>query len=116
MNIDRETREALATAVRELTTARGSGKSICPSEAARKVAEDKGTPENWRWMLKPLRKISQDLARDGEIVILRKGKPIAPEDMRGVVRLALPGAQGGTDVKPDWRGSISLGGARRGGK
>lgn len=137
MNLDLKTKEDLAAAIRELTQDRGAGKSICPSEAARKVANDCGTPDNWRWMMKPLRGIAQDMARRGEIVILRKGRPIPPEELRGVVRLALtpkpgmerrerPAVQEGIEGPvageiteegpPPWRGMINNGPARKQGQ
>jgi len=114
MAIDGQTKLHLTAAVRDLTTERGRTKSICPSEAARRVAAENGVPDNWRWMMKPLRSIAQEMARAGEIVILRKGKPIAPEDLRGVVRLAVADYKGGQDRgdpddKPAWRGSVSIG-------
>jgi hypothetical protein len=38
-------------------------------------------------LLGAVRKVAADLARQGKIEILRKGKPINPDDMRGVIRL-----------------------------
>jgi hypothetical protein len=43
--------------------------------------------ENWRPLLGAVRKVAADLARQGKIEILRKGKPINPDEMRGVIRL-----------------------------
>ena len=63
---------------------RGPGKSICPSEVAQALA-----PENWRGLLTLVRQAAAALAAEGQIDILRKGKPVAPEDMRGVIRLAI---------------------------
>jgi hypothetical protein len=62
-----------------LVAQRGPEKSICPTEAARALA---GHPadESWRRHLS---------ATAGRIEILRKGKPVAPADARGVVRLRL---------------------------
>ena len=71
----------------DLVAARGGGKTICPSEAARHLAAAAGSPDDWRRLLKPVRRVAQALARDGRIAILRKGKPIAPEDLHGLVRL-----------------------------
>ena len=36
-----------------------------------------------------MRQAAAALATEGQIDILRKGKPVAPEDMRGVIRLAI---------------------------
>lgn len=66
----------------------GPGKSICPTQAARALA---GHPadESWRRSLAPVRLAAQRLAKAGRIEILRKGKPIAPDVLHGVIRLRL---------------------------
>ncbi len=64
-----------------LTQARGPDKSICPSEVARNLAQE------WRPMLHPVRQEAVRLALAGRIDLLRKGKPIDPAEMRGVIRL-----------------------------
>lgn len=76
-----------------LAKAREPGKSICPSEAARAIA---GPDEKrWRLLMKPLRAQAIAMAKAGEIVILRKGKPVDPDEFRGVYRLAIPAADQG---------------------
>lgn len=67
------------------TAARGRDRSICPSEVARALAGGDDGP--WRPLMALVRRAAADLARDGRIEILRKGKPVPPEAMRGVVRL-----------------------------
>jgi len=57
-------------------------KSICPSEVARALEA-----ENWRPLMGAVRQAAARLATAGSIEILRKGKPIAPEAMHGVIRL-----------------------------
>lgn len=68
--------------------AAGAGKSICPTQAARALA---GNPadETWRRSLAPVRLAAQRLAKAGKIEILRKGKPISPDVLHGVIRLRL---------------------------
>lgn len=63
-------------------------KSISPTDAARALA---GNPagEEWRQSLAPIRLAAIRLARAGRIELLRKGKPVAPEAARGVIRLRL---------------------------
>lgn len=70
-----------------LCTARGVDKSICPSEVARAL-DGKG----WRSHLSHVRSVAADLARQGRIDILRKGKPIDPDRVKGVIRLRLSAA------------------------
>ena len=81
---DMDTR--IADAILSAIAARGMAKSICPSEVARALAED------WRPLMPAVRAAAAALARDGRIAILRKGRPIAPEAMHGVIRLG-PGEQ-----------------------
>ena len=69
--------------------ARGHERSICPSEVARALAG--GEESAWRPLMGPVRRAAAGLARDGRVEILRKGKKVAPEAMRGVVRLRAAG-------------------------
>lgn len=80
--------DALRAVIFDLLNRREPGKSISPSDAARVLA---GSDEKqWSRLMKPLRAVSVELARAGEIQILRKGKPVDPDNFRGVYRLALP--------------------------
>lgn len=65
----------------ELAESRGPTKSICPSEVARALA-----PE-WRALLPAVRRTALRLAAAGRIDVLRKGKPVGAEAVRGVIRL-----------------------------
>jgi hypothetical protein len=71
-----------------LLAMRGTEKSISPADAARALA---GNPpdETWRASLAPIKLAALRLARAGKIEILRKGKTLAPEAARGVIRLRL---------------------------
>lgn len=75
-------------AILDTLATRGPQKSICPTEAARALA---GNPpdESWRRSLAPVKLAAQRLARAGQIEILRKGKPIDPKTLHGVIRLRL---------------------------
>lgn len=71
-----------------------SSRSIDPVRVARTFAEDRGDtdPMAWRRWLHQVRSTAIGMARKGDLLIMRKGKPADPEDFRGVYRLALPGA------------------------
>ncbi|MBL6455104.1 DUF3253 domain-containing protein [Belnapia sp. T6] len=73
---------AIAAEILRQTAERGADKSICPSEVARALA-----PEDWRPLMGPVRRAAIALSREGDLEILRKGKPVPPEDVRGVIRL-----------------------------
>ncbi len=79
---------AARDAILDLVRARGAGKTICPSEAARRL-----DPEDWRRHMKTVRAAAADLADEGKIRVLRKGKPVDIRTVKGVIRLGL--AEGG---------------------
>jgi len=60
------------------------GKSIDPMSVAKAVQ-----PERWQRLLGHVRTDAIELAREGQIVILRHNKPVNPEQFRGVYRLRL---------------------------
>ncbi len=84
------TAAAIEAEIERLVAQRGPGRTICPSEAARSLA-----PEAWRPLLGPVREAAARLALAGRVGVFRKGKPVAPDEMRGVLRLGLPGAKTG---------------------
>ena len=73
-----------------LTTSaeRGHEKTACPSEVARTIAG--GHPDQWGPLMQPVRRVAVRLANEGRLVITRKGKPIDPNDFRGVYRIGSP--------------------------
>jgi hypothetical protein len=69
----------------------GSGRTICPTDAAQAYAAARGEDAlGWRSHLSNVRGAAVRLAETGRIVIYRKGKPADPNDFRGVYRLGLP--------------------------
>ncbi len=75
---------AVELAILSLLHACGVEKSISPSEAAQALSPD------WRAKLSAVRRAAIRLAEDGQISILRKGKPVPPSEAKGVIRLSLP--------------------------
>lgn len=76
-------RAAIAAEILRQTAARGPDRSICPSDVARALDTD------WRGLMAKVRREAATLAAAGRIDILRKGRPVAPDAMRGVIRLRL---------------------------
>lgn len=66
----------------------GAGKTICPSEVAREMGGPH--PDGWGPLMGPVRRVAVGLMKQGRIVITRKGRPVDPDDFRGVYRLSLP--------------------------
>lgn len=73
----------IEAAILRLLAAPGT-RSITPEDAARALDAD------WRPLLGPVRRAALRLARAGRVEILHKGRPVPPEEVRGVIRLRLP--------------------------
>ena len=71
-----------------LAGARIEGRTICPSEAARALGGDH--PDGWGPLMQPIRKVAVSMMKQGRIVITRKGRPVDPDDFKGVYRLRMP--------------------------
>lgn len=65
-----------------MCAAAGEDDSIRPEDVAMTLY-----PENWQSLLKRVRLFAKQLAEDGLVFILRKGKPVDPEDAKGLIRL-----------------------------
>jgi Protein of unknown function (DUF3253) len=83
-----ETLIALESTLLSLIAARGLDKTICPSEAARALGGDH--PDGWGPLMQPIRRVAVRLAKEGRLIITRKGRTVDPDDFRGVYRLGLP--------------------------
>ncbi|HEY8383679.1 MAG TPA: DUF3253 domain-containing protein [Microvirga sp.] len=85
----------------DLAAKRGPGKTICPSEVARAIGGDH--PEGWGPLMQPVRRVAVRLMKEGRVVILRKGRPVDPDDFKGIYRITLPaGGEGNSsDVRPE---------------
>ncbi len=81
-------RSPVESAIFELLSEGGSGRSISPEAVARAVAGD-----DWRRALAQVRAEAVALARHGRLAILRHGKPVDPSSFKGVYRLSLPHAE-----------------------
>lgn len=94
---------AIADEILRQTAARGAERSICPSEVARALAGG-GLEGPWRPLMGPVRAVAARLAREGRVQILRKGRPLPPDQApHGVIRLraaAGPEPDAGADPEP----------------
>lgn len=79
---------ALEAAILALLAERGAGKTICPSEAARRVApgEDRA---DWEPLMEPARAAARRLQAAGRLVITQHGHPVDPSRAKGPIRLKL---------------------------
>ncbi|MEM7226360.1 MAG: DUF3253 domain-containing protein [Pseudomonadota bacterium] len=93
--------DPVALAILALLGAPDAKASVTPEVVARAYAAGRAKPSDppdvWRRYLLAVRQQALHLARQGRLVILRKGKPVDPtQPVKGVIRLALPsdGPQG----------------------
>ncbi len=86
-----QARKSLEDVITRLCAEATPGKSIDPTAAAKAFAIARGEDDlAWRHWLTHVRAAAVGLARRGQLVIYRKGKPCDPDDFRGVYRLGLP--------------------------
>jgi hypothetical protein len=80
--------EELEATMLALVTQRGVGRNLDPTDVARAVGGDR--PEGWGPLMQPVRQAAVRLMKAGRLVILRKGRPVDPDDFKGIYRLTLP--------------------------
>ena len=76
----------IEAAILHRVAAAGSGKTVSPTDVARALHPG----PDWQALLPALRRAAVKLALQGDIAIYRKGKPVDPNDFKGVYRLGLP--------------------------
>lgn len=83
----RPTDDELADMILRLAAERGD-RTLGPMDVARAVGGDH--PDGWGPLMQPIRRVAVQLMKAGRLVITRKGRPVDPDDFRGVYRLRLP--------------------------
>lgn len=89
--------DPVALEILALLAERGSGGSCSPMEVAQRFAEPRRRPTDppdlWRRYLQAVNEQARSLARQGRIVITRRGQPQDPaKPIKGVIRMRLPKA------------------------
>ncbi len=87
--------DPLAQTILMLLEEAGPEGTIAPNDAARAYADIKRRPKDppdlWRRYLPAANQQALHLARQGRVVVLRKGKPADPtKPIKGLIRLTLP--------------------------
>ena len=77
---------ALEAAIAGLLDGRAGGATICPSEAARRVASE-DDPERWRELMEPARRAARRMVAAGTLEILQQGRVVDPSTAKGPIRL-----------------------------
>lgn len=71
-------------AILELLAERGDGKTICPSEAARRL-----DAAGWRGRLLDVRAAISRLHEQGRVVVTQRGRPVDLATARGAIRVGI---------------------------
>ncbi|MDG1859716.1 MAG: DUF3253 domain-containing protein [Emcibacteraceae bacterium] len=70
------------------------GAKVSPNDIAIEIAKDRAKASDpddvWRKYMLAVKQQAKSLARAGQISILRRGKPIDPNKMKGLVKFSLP--------------------------
>lgn len=82
----------LEAAILALLAARARSASICPSDAARAVADAQlggdGDPEQaWRGLMEPARRAARRLVARGQVQIIQQGRVVDPSSVKGPIRI-----------------------------
>ena len=77
--------DPIEAAIAEKLSKLAPGKSIEPADVAKELQ-----PEQWQRMLPKVKAVALGMMRQGRLTITKKGKPIDPAAMKGVIRLRLP--------------------------
>lgn len=65
--------------------AAGAGKTVAPADVAKALHDG----PDWQALLPAVRRAAVKLAQQGEIAIYRKGRPVDPNQFKGIYRLGL---------------------------
>ena len=79
--------DALERSILALLVERSGGATICPSEAARAVADPASGEEGWRALMGPAREAAARLVAAGEVEVTQRGALVDPLTVRGPVRI-----------------------------
>ncbi|MEO1313258.1 MAG: DUF3253 domain-containing protein [Pseudomonadota bacterium] len=77
--------DQIAEVLLDLAHRRGTGKTFCPSEAARAL-----DPKDWRRLMPEVRRIAARLQAEGALTATRRGQTVGAEAPGGPIRLGLP--------------------------
>ncbi|ROO28821.1 DUF3253 domain-containing protein [Salinisphaera orenii] len=77
--------ETIVAAVRALLDAREPGRTVCPSEVARRLAG--GNDGDWRALMPAVRRVAAERARAGELVVTQRGRAVDALRARGPIRI-----------------------------
>jgi hypothetical protein len=87
MKTDQDTLQAI---MRLMLDEAGIGKSIAPTAVAKRAGGDPTKTSAWRPLLRNVGRAAAMLQTSGELLALRKGKPVDIKEAKGILRYTLP--------------------------
>ncbi len=97
--------DPVARAILDHLAALPPGATASPQDVARAVAgarsRQREAPDGWRRYLLAVRQQALYLARTGRIELVRKGRVVAPRNLKGVFRLRLVRPRGSGEAPED---------------
>lgn len=75
---------SVSATIISLAAARGSDKTICPSEVARML-----WPDKWRNHMEEVRLAAFSLRNEGKVQILQKGEEVSNNGVKGPIRIRI---------------------------
>jgi len=84
-----------------LLTQKGASSSLNPNDLAKALSQEAGGEEEakrWRRYLPKVRQAALNLARIGQVEILRKGKPVEPFGLKGIYRIRIKSQDQATPI------------------
>ena len=78
-------KQLLEVTLLDMVSALPAGKTLGPSDVAQAIAGN--AADQWGPLMQPVRRIAVRLAKEGRLVIYRKGEAVDPDTFKGVYRL-----------------------------
>lgn len=78
--------ETIEQMILDLLARQEPGRTLSPMDVARALGSDH--PDDWGPLMQPVRRAAVKLMKEGKLLITRKGRPVDPDDFRGVYRLS----------------------------
>ena len=87
--MSQQVEEAIMALLSQVRDGKSTDASISPNDVARLLQSEKGDPLHWQNQLPKVKAVAVGLARQGKLDILRKGKPVDPNGVKGLYRIRL---------------------------
>ena len=87
--MSQQVEDAIMALLSQVRDEKSTSPSISPNDVARLLQSEKGDPLRWQNQLPKVKAVAVGLARQGRLDLLRKGKPVDPNGIKGLYRIRL---------------------------